>query len=231
MLVDLVLAGRECLIVGGGKEPEFKALRLVDAEARVTALAETFTPGLSALASKSGGRVSLVRRRVSAAGLRKLVREKAPFLVFISTGDPLLDEELAGAARRSGRKSPIVCVVDDPRLNDFNMPAIAELGDIRVGISTGGLSPAMAGLLRRRIEKAITPEDVLQVKLQGHIRGLSRVVLSDPAARKKLVYNVIGDTRISALLKRGRYRQAERLAEGMLNSAGREAGALENEGR
>lgn len=197
----------------------------------MTALADSFTAGFRALASKSDGRVSLVRRPVSAAGLTRLVEEKAPFLVFISTGDTHLDEELAEAARASGRRNPIVCVVDDPRLNDFNMPAIAEVGDIRVGVSTGGLSPAMAGILRRRIEKVVTPEDVMQVKLQGHIRDISKVILSGPAARKDFAYSVINDTKVSALLKRGLYDEAESLVDEMLRSAGREARARGNEGR
>ncbi|MDG6914935.1 MAG: bifunctional precorrin-2 dehydrogenase/sirohydrochlorin ferrochelatase [Nitrososphaerota archaeon] len=221
MLVDLVLARRECVVVGGGKEPELKALKLIDARARVTVVAERFTRGLRELASRSHGAVTLAREEVSADALRRVMREKEPFVVFISTGDRDLDEELAEAARRTSGPTPIVCVVDDPRLNDFNMPAIAEVGEIRVGVSTGGLSPAMAGVLRRRIEKLIAPEDVLQVRLQGHVRGLAKEVLAGPAERKEFAYKVIGDRRISALLKQGSYAKARRRAEALLRSAGK----------
>jgi siroheme synthase-like protein len=143
------------------------------------------------------------------------VKEKDPKVVFISTGNPGLDEELSEAVRAHGRGA-LICVVDEPRLNDFNMPAIAMIGDIRVGVSTGGRSPAMAAILRGKIEKVVTRQDVLQVRLQGHIRKESRKRLKDAASRKEFAYKVIRDRRIGALLRRNDYAGARRRAEKML---------------
>ena len=151
--------------------------------------------------------------------------ETDPKVVFISTGRPELDEELSKAVRTAHRGAPLVCVVDEPRLNDFNMPAMAKIGDIRVGVSTGGRSPAMAGLLRGKIEKVITQQDVLQVRLQGYIRKESRKRLKDAASRKEFAYKVIRDRRIGALLKKKDYSGARRLAEEMLRETSAEAGA------
>jgi precorrin-2 dehydrogenase / sirohydrochlorin ferrochelatase len=225
MLIDIVLAGKQALIVGGGKEPEFKALKLLDAKAEVTVVGEGFTDGLRRLASKSKGRVRLISARPSAEAVLRALRGTDPRVVFISTGRPELDEELAEAVRSAPGTSPLVCVVDEPRLNDFNMPAIAKAGDIRVGVSTGGKSPAMAGILRGRIEKAITRQDVLQVKLQGYIRKESRKRLKDAESRKEFAYKVIRDRRIAALLRRHDYAGARRLAVEMLREAASGAGA------
>ena len=65
------------------------------------------------------------------------------------------------------------------------MPAIAKIEDVRVAISTGGSSPAMASIIRQKIEKmnctgqckCITHQDLLQIKLQSQIRKLTRELI------------------------------------------------------
>jgi precorrin-2 dehydrogenase/sirohydrochlorin ferrochelatase len=216
MLIDLVLAGKQTLIVGEGNEPEFKALKLLDAKAKVTVVGESFTVGLRRAARKSRGKVSLISTRPTREAVLRAIQAKGPSIVFISTGHPELDEQLSAAVRASRGKAALICVVDEPRLNDFNMPAIAKTGDIRVGVSTGGKSPAMAGLIRDKIAKAISPQDVLQVRLQGYIRKESRKRLKDAASRKRFAYKVIRDGRIAAMLKKDDYPGARRRAEKML---------------
>jgi siroheme synthase-like protein len=220
MLIDMVLAGKHALIVGEGREPEFKASKLLDAEAQVTVIGESFTRGLRRVAAKSKGMVSLVPARPTPEVVVRAVRERKPRVVFISTGRPELDEELSDAVRAASA-GPLICVVDDPRLNDFNMPALAKVGDVRVGVSTGGMSPAMAAILRDKVEKVVTRKDVLLVRLQGHIRKESRRRLRDAAKRKEFAYEVIRDRQIGALLTRGDYPGAKALAEKMLEEAAR----------
>jgi precorrin-2 dehydrogenase/sirohydrochlorin ferrochelatase len=74
----------------------------------------------------------------------------------------------------------------------------------------------MAGALRRRIEKVITRQDVLQVRLQGYIRRASRRRLLDAASRKEFAYKVMLDKKIGALLKKEKYADARKRAEKML---------------
>lgn len=220
MLIDIVLAGKQALIVGEGKEPEFKASKLLDAKAEVSVIGESFTEGLRKTAARSKGRVSLVSARPTREVVVRAVKEKRPRVVFISTGRPELDEELSEAVRAAD-SGPLVCVVDEPRLNDFNMPALAKIGDVRVGVSTGGMSPAMAAILRDKVEKVVTRKDVLLVRLQGHIRKESRRRLKDAATRKEFAYKVIRDRKMGALLTRGDYAGARALAEKMLEEAAR----------
>jgi precorrin-2 dehydrogenase / sirohydrochlorin ferrochelatase len=219
MLIDIVLAGEQTLIVGEGKEPEYKTFKLLDAKARVTVVGGSFTDGLRKIASKSKGQVSLISAKPTREVVVRAVREKGPRVVFISTGDPRLDEELAQAVRATYGRAALICVVDEPRLNDFNMPAIAMMGDIRVGVSTGGRSPAMAAVLRGKIEKVVTRQDVLQVRLQGYIRKESRKRLKDAVSRKEFAYEVIRDRRIGLLLKKNDYAGARERAEKMLEEA------------
>ncbi|HUI01320.1 MAG TPA: bifunctional precorrin-2 dehydrogenase/sirohydrochlorin ferrochelatase [Nitrososphaerales archaeon] len=216
MLIDVVLEGKAALVVGGGREPEFKLAKLLDAGARTTVIAEEFTPGIRRMASRKG-KIRLVKGEPSPAKMVQAMKEARPKVVFISTGDPKADEELAAAARSAG--GAMVCVVDDPRLNDFNMPAVAARGDIRVGVSTGGRSPAMASVLRKRIEKSISDEDALQVKLQGEIRRSWKKWLKEPGERKEFAYRLISDRRIARCLRKKDYAGAKRLAQRMLREA------------
>jgi len=216
MLIDLLLAGEQALIVGEGKEPEFKAQKLLDGKARVTVVGRSFTDGLRQMASRKKENVTLISAEPTNEFVLRTVQEIEPRVVFISTGRPELDEALSRAVRGRHKGGALVCVVDEPRHNDFNMPAVAKKGDIRVGVSTGGKSPAMAGVLRRKIEKVITRQDVLQVRLQGHIRKQARTLLKDAAARKEFAYKVMQDKEVGALLMDERYAEARRVAEKML---------------
>jgi precorrin-2 dehydrogenase / sirohydrochlorin ferrochelatase len=194
MLIDLDLNQKSAVVLGGGSEAELKAAKLVDAGASTTVVARRFTNGLRALSQE--GKVRLIERDPRAA--ETLIREIRPRALFISTGESQLDEELANLGRSLGI---LVCVVDTPRLNDFNMPALAKVGTLRIAISTGGKSPAMAKMLRKRIEKMILPEDLLQVELQESIRGRIGGSVKSHAARKRMVYDVIRDPEVTRLLK------------------------------
>jgi precorrin-2 dehydrogenase / sirohydrochlorin ferrochelatase len=194
LLIDLDLQDKRAVILGGGREAELKAQKLADSGALTSVVAIHFTKGLKSLAR--GGRVKLIE--MNPRDVAPFIENERPVVVFISTGRPGLDEELAKLGRSIGS---LVCVVDTPVLNDFNMPAIAKLGSVRVAISTGGKSPAMAKVLRRRIEKTIRLEDVLQVELQDFIRGRIGRTLKSASARKRMVYAIIQDDQVSRLLR------------------------------
>ena len=194
MLVDLDLKKKSAVVLGGGSEAELKATKLIDAGASITVIARRFTKGLRALSLTA--EVRLIEKDPRDA--EALVRELKPKVLFISTGEPQSDEELAALGRSLG---VLVCVVDSPQLNDFNMPALAKVGTLRIAISTGGKSPAMAKMLRKRVEKMILPEDLLQVELQDSIRGRIGSSVEGHTARKRLVYEVIRDGEVARLLK------------------------------
>src|ERR1700722_292861 len=186
MLIDIDLKKKSAVVLGGGSEAELKAAKLIDAGASTTVIARRFTKGLRALSQTAGVRLIEKDPRDAEA----LVRALKPKVLFISTGEPQSDEELAALGRSLG---VLVCVVDSPQLNDFNMPALAKVGTLRIAISTGGKSPAMAKMLRKRVEKMILPEDLLQVELQDSIRGRIGSSVEGHTARKRLVYQVIRD--------------------------------------
>ena len=59
------------------------------------------------------------------------------------------------------------------------MPAVARIGDVKIAVSTSGKSPAVAKLLRERIEKMVTAEDLLEIQLQSHVRSILKEQIPD----------------------------------------------------
>lgn len=91
----------------------------------------------------------------AAAGLRlarllpDLGEIKAMRLVFVAGLDVELSAAMASLAREAGVP---VNTEDRPALCDFHVPAIVKRGDLTLTVSTNGASPALAHLLRRRLE-------------------------------------------------------------------------------
>lgn len=134
-------------------------------------------------------------------------------LVIAATDDYGLNRRIARLARRSGA---MVGSVDDPSDSDFNFPAVRAVGDIRVGVTTGGRSPTMARLICERLAASVTKEDLLRVELLNHARMSARSRLPTPAARRAAVYRVLKDRRVTDLLRLGRLREAKAAAEAIV---------------
>ena len=206
MFVDLNLSGKRAIVVSQGAEAERRSRQLLDEGARVTIL--TRRPGRRMREFAKKNRIELKSAR-EFEELLPVLGAYNPFLVVICTGDESIDGLVARAARATGG---LVYVVDRPQLSDLGMVALARMGEIRVGISTRGLSPAMSGLLRRRIENLIKPEDIQQVRLQGEIRSTIKSSISDPGARKEVVCKLIQNKKICSLLKADRFEDAKQHA-------------------
>ena len=144
--VTLDLAGRPCLVVGGGQVAERKVAGLVDAGARVTVVSPVLSRGLLALAND--GRFGWWPREYAAGDAAGF------FLVMIATDDGAVNDAVAAEARARGA---LVNCADDPARCDFILPAVVRRGPVTVAVSTGGASPFMARLVREEIE-ALLPE-------------------------------------------------------------------------
>ena len=60
--------------------------------------------------------------------------------------------------------------MDDPAHSSFIVPSLVEQGDLLVAISTSCQSPALAKLLRQRLQEEIGPEYSFLLKLLGAVR-------------------------------------------------------------
>jgi precorrin-2 dehydrogenase/sirohydrochlorin ferrochelatase len=90
------------------------------------------------------GRLKMLDAEGAQVTIYALVR-----ILFVAGLDKADAEQLAGKARRAG---VFINTEDDPPLCDFHVPAIVRRGDLVLTVSTGGASPALARILKRRLE-------------------------------------------------------------------------------
>lgn len=217
MIIDLNMQGKTAIVIGGGAVGERKARRLLEEGALVKVVSQSFTEGLERLGKE--GRLQLIPAHLDAEAAPSLERSVSGARVVVAAvNDRGLNRSIAEALRGGG---VLLNVVDDPELSDFALPALAKLGDIKVAVSTGGSSPAMARVLRKRIEEEIGREDILQVKLQAYARGLAKRLIPQSRSRKKFLYTVMEDGRVRLLVKEGRLTQARERVREMALSLGR----------
>lgn len=142
--VNLVLDGRACLVVGGGRVAVRKVEGLLACGARVTVVATRVAPELR---DRAG--VSVVERPWQPGDM------VGAWLVIAATDDPAVNRAVYEAGERAG---VWVNGADDPANCAFTLPSVVRRGDLQVAVSTGGRSPALATWLRRRLEGEIGPE-------------------------------------------------------------------------
>jgi precorrin-2 dehydrogenase / sirohydrochlorin ferrochelatase len=139
----LDLAGRRCVVVGGGTVGLEKAAGLLACDASVTVVSPELDEGFAPLA------VDWRRGRYKRTDLR------GAFLVIAATSDPSVNERV----HRDAEARRMLCnVADVPALCNFILPAVHREGPITVAVSTGGASPALAKRLRSRIAEIVRPE-------------------------------------------------------------------------
>jgi precorrin-2 dehydrogenase/sirohydrochlorin ferrochelatase len=169
------LAGRRCLVVGGGRVAERKVRLLLDCGATVRVVSPVVSATLDALAES--GEIRLSRRRVRPADIA------GAFLVFATTDDPAVNARVAALARKAGG---LVNVADDPAACTFQVPASFRRGDLTVAVSTGGGSPALAKRLRQRLEATVGPEYEAFLAALRELRERARQRIADPLARQAI---------------------------------------------
>ncbi len=143
----LKLDGLAVVIVGAGEVAASKLAGLLAAGARVTVIA----PVIADAIRKSDRTVAIVERAFEPADL-----DGARWVVAAAT--PEVNREVAAAATARGL---FVNAVDDPAAASAYLGGVVRRGPVTIAISTGGLAPALAGLLREAID-ALLPGDLDQ---------------------------------------------------------------------
>jgi len=141
--VFLKLAGLPVVVVGGGTVAASKLEGLLDAGARVTVVAPEVSDAIRARD------VTIIERAFRPAHLAG-----ARWVVAAAT--PEVNREVADAAAARGL---FVNAVDDTAAATAYLGGVVRRGDVEIAISTGGLAPAIAGLLREALD-ALLPHEL-----------------------------------------------------------------------
>jgi len=165
--VNLVVTGRRCVVVGGGRIAARKIAGLLDAGASVHVVAPVLGDEVEALLA--AGRVSAKPGPFEPADLDDA------WLACTATDDPAVNRAVfeAGERRRVWVNS-----ADDPANCSYTLMSVVRRGDIVVTIGTGGRSPAMATWLRDHVRDEMGPEyetllDLLS-ETREELRGTGR---------------------------------------------------------
>ena len=141
--VFLKLAGLPVVVVGGGSVAASKLDGLLEAGASVTVVAPQICAAIRARD------VTIVERTFRPAHLTG-----ARWVVAAAT--PEVNREVATAAAARGL---FVNAVDDTSAATAYLGGVVRRGDVEIAVSTGGLAPAIAGLLREALD-AVLPHDL-----------------------------------------------------------------------
>jgi uroporphyrin-III C-methyltransferase/precorrin-2 dehydrogenase/sirohydrochlorin ferrochelatase len=145
--VMLNLKDRACLLVGAGPIAHRKLVGLLEEGARVTVVAPTAIEAITQLAA--GGTVRWHARPFRAADLAGCQ------LVFVATGRPAVDRQVADAARRA---RVLLNVADVPDLCDFHLPSRLRRGELQLALGSAGAAPFAVRRLRQLLETKFGPE-------------------------------------------------------------------------
>ncbi|MBY0329396.1 MAG: siroheme synthase CysG [Acetobacteraceae bacterium] len=111
--------------------------------------------------------------------------------VAIAIGADAPEADLAALSAACMARGIPVNVVDRPALCSFLMPAIVDRDPVTIAIGTGGAAPALARMVRQRIEAVLPPGLGRLAALAGRFKAAVRRALPDLPARRRFLDDVL----------------------------------------
>jgi len=169
--VYLNLAGKSCVIIGGGTIAQGKIGGLLQAGCQITVISPDATPGIRHAAQR--GDITWLERTYRPGDL------EGAFIGVAATNVWHVNREIYEEAERLG---VLLNVVDDPDLCSFIAPSVVKREPVTLAISTGGASPALARKLRETLAHAEALEwaDLADVLAQARRIVKEKRVTVDP---------------------------------------------------
>ncbi|MGP8320722.1 MAG: precorrin-2 dehydrogenase/sirohydrochlorin ferrochelatase family protein [Methanosarcinaceae archaeon] len=207
LMIDL--NGRKIVIIGGGSVGERKA-SLFSKYADVTVVSAGFTPKLEKI--KNAGKIKLV-----SADLGSLQDDRISniisnaFLVIPATNDTSLNDRIARIAHKS---NILINKVDS--IGDVVVPSVIKRGNLTIGISTLGSSPALSKYTRKKIEQVITPQYADMIRLQDDMRAYLKQHVSRQEDRKHILWEILDNGDVWSALSQS-YEKAYKIAHNIVS--------------
>jgi siroheme synthase-like protein len=215
--VNLVLAGKRCLVVGGGRVALQKVRGLLEAGAVVHVVARDLSDPLRALVDEQGSDPAFGPRRPAS-----LTAEERPYragevagywLAVTATDDAVTNQAVHddGEAHRVWVNS-----ADDPERCTFILPARVRQGPLLVTVSTSGASPAVATWLRRRFAEDLGPEYATLIEL---LAGERARIKAEGRSTEGLDWQAALDSGMLDLIREGHLAEAKERLQACLSSS------------
>ncbi|MCL1917329.1 MAG: bifunctional precorrin-2 dehydrogenase/sirohydrochlorin ferrochelatase [Peptococcaceae bacterium] len=180
--VALKLAGRLCLVVGGGKVGERKVASLLASGAAVRLVSPAITKRLMGWARQ--GPIEWRQRAFQEEDLENVM------LAIAATDDYEVNWEIS---RLCDERHILVNVVDIPELCSFYVPAILRRGLLSIMVSTAGASPALARRIRDMLGEVFPPVYSKYLELLAGWRRRAFADIPDAARREAFLKHMVDD--------------------------------------
>jgi siroheme synthase-like protein len=187
--VILKLAGKRCLVVGGGKVALRRAESLVSVGAKVTVVAPVCDAQLLAMDS-----VVCEQRAFVDSDLDDT------FLVIIATDDKTVNDHVNTLANV---RNVLVNRVDDPAAGDISIPAHAHCGPVTVAVHTNRISASAAAAIRDSLLDHIDPAWPALLSAMAPYRDELQQKVSDTVVRQKLLKQMAGEQGLDIIKTQG----------------------------
>jgi precorrin-2 dehydrogenase/sirohydrochlorin ferrochelatase len=215
LIVDLNLAGKNVIVIGGGVEGVRKVKGLLGQNCKITVISERLNSYLEELAQQN--KIEIVKMKIKNANV--LDNYQNIFLVLAATDNKELNRKIVEKGRSM---MSFVYAADDPPVSDFSYASIINIeGIMQVAISTFGKSPIMARRLRikaeRILRRTIKQSDIENTKLQEFARMAARPKIKTVIERKRFLYSIIKDKTIQNLINENKIDEAKVVAIERLN--------------
>lgn len=193
LMIDL--SGRHVAIIGGGSVGERKAT-LFSNYADTTVISVAFSKKLEEM--NGAGKLKLIRADLGSMPDDKIAEIISnAFLVVPATNDASLNDRIVKIAQKS---DILINKVDS--VGDVVVPSVITRGDLTIGISTLGSSPALSKYTRKKIEQVITPQYADMIRLQNEMRTYLKQNVSEQKKRKEILWEILEDENVwNALLE------------------------------
>lgn len=169
--VFLNLENKPVLLIGAGEVALRKAKSLLKVGAKLFVYSKEFSP----VFKKFFGQKKFVVQ------IRKLPKNFRTYaLIICATSDRQLNQSVY---ERAAKDNIWVNVVDDPKHSTFIVPSSLERGGFQVAVSTGGASPVLAKLIRKRLSSQFGPEYSRLVKWLKSEREKVKLMINDQKKR------------------------------------------------
>jgi siroheme synthase-like protein len=176
----LRLAGRRCLVVGGGEIGLEKVEGLLACDAQVVLVATETVDELAEYARE--GSIAWEQREYRSSDL------EGAFLAIAATDDTAVNIRVFEEAES---RAMLVNVVDVPPLCNFILPAIVRSGPLAIAISTAGASPALAKRMKREIAETFGEPYARLAVLLADARGWAKQTLPTYQDRKAFFESIV----------------------------------------
>ena len=185
------LSERHCIVIGGGREGEYKVKGLLECEAQVTVISPSLTEQLQAW--REAGRLTWLERDYRPGDLR------GAFLVIAERSDPETNAAIWTEAEAEGA---LINVMDDvPHCNSV-AGSVVRQGPLAMATSTSGCAPALSVRLRQRFQAELGPEYGTLLEWMRDLRAPMAARYPDFQERRDHWYALV-DSEVLNLLRAG----------------------------